>query len=165
MRNKKYVREIAEILQEAESILASKEDSKFHYKVTVVSLVLHGMPIKEVVKNTKVGIRTIQEWVKIADEQGCNALRPKKSPGRARSLNQAQEAEVKQAVLSDPEEYGYCVWEGKTVAAWIQKQFGITISVRACQYLLKRLGFSRIRPQTYPNHQKNQEPREEYKKN
>ena len=165
MRNRIYIRKPDEILKEAEAILTSNEDAEFHYKVTVVSFVLRGMPVKNVAENLNVDVRAVQRWVKTADENGFDALRPRSATGRPRLLSDEQESRVKAAVLSAPEEYGYNVWDGKSVSHLIRKEFNISISVRSCQYLLKKLGFSIIRPQTHPNHQKNQEPRDEFKKN
>ena len=165
MRNRIYVREPDVILKEADAILASNEEAEFHYKVTVVSFVLRGMPIKDVAKNLNVDVRAVQKWVKAADEEGFDSLRPRSATGRPRLLTGDQEALIKEAVFSAPEAYGYNVWDGKSVSHLIKKEFNIDISVRSCQYLLRRLGLSVIRPQTQPNHQKDQGPRDHFKKN
>ena len=165
MRNKVFARSTDEILKEADAILASNEDAEFHYKVTVVSIVLRGMSIKDVADSLSVDVRAVQKWVKAADEQGFDSLRPRTATGRPRLLTEEQKAWLKTAVHSAPETYGYNVWDGKSVANLIKKKYDIGISVRSCQYLLRELGLSVIRPQTQPNHQKDQSPREDFKKN
>ena len=38
------------------------------------------------------------------------------------------------------------VWDGKTLAAWIERQYGIVLGVRQCQRLFRRLGFRLRKP-------------------
>src|SRR6516162_11010121 len=38
------------------------------------------------------------------------------------------------------------VWDGKTLAAWIKRQYGIVLGVRQCQRLFRRLGFRLRKP-------------------
>ena len=67
---------------------------------------------------------------------------------------------------SDPKQFGYNVWDGITLSAYIKERLGINYSVRSCQYLFHKLGFSRICPQTYPSKgHENAPAREEFKKN
>ena len=165
MRTKKFTRSKEEIIKEAEAILQSNDDTAFLYKVTLVSLILHGLTVKEAAESAKVDVRAIQKWVKAADEQGFDALRSRKATGRPPLLSGIQKAEIKAAIECSPEEYGYRVWEGKTVSDFIKQWYGIKISVRSCQNLLSELGFSLLRPQPYPNHQKDQSPRDDFKKN
>jgi transposase len=165
MRTKLFTRSKDEIIKEADTILQSNDDAAFHYKVTLVSLVLHGLSVKEAAESASVDVRAIQKWVKTADEQGVDALRPSKATGRPPLLSDIQKSEIKAAIEGSPEEYGYRVWEGKSVSEFIKQWYGIKISVRSCQNLLSELGFSLLRPQPHPNHQKDQSPRDEFKKN
>ena len=38
------------------------------------------------------------------------------------------------------------LWDGKTLAAWIQRQYGISLGVRQCQRLFRQLGFRLRKP-------------------
>ena len=38
------------------------------------------------------------------------------------------------------------VWDGKTLAAWIKRQYSIVLGVRQCQRLFRRLGFRLRKP-------------------
>ena len=51
---------------------------------------------------------------------------------------------IKVVVTSDPNAFGYTVWDGPSLSDYIA-------CVRQCQRLLHELGFSLIRPQTFPS--------------
>ena len=38
------------------------------------------------------------------------------------------------------------LWDGKTLAAWIAKRYGIELGVRQCQRLFRQLGFRLRKP-------------------
>ena len=164
MRTKLFTRPKDEIIKEADAILQSNDAAAFHYKVTLVSLVLHGLSVKDAAESASVDVRAIQKWVKAADENGFESLRPRQATGRPPLLSETQKAEIKASIECNPEEYGYRVWDGKSVSDFIMKWYRIKISVRFCQNLLTELGFSLLRPQPHPNHQRDQTPREDFKK-
>jgi transposase len=47
-----------------------------------------------------------------------------------------------------PREFGLGgnVWDRKTLAAWIKRQYGMVLGVRQCQRLFRRLGFRLRKP-------------------
>jgi len=96
--------------------------------------------------------RSISNWIKKLNKSGGNleSLRDKKRPGRPSRLNSEQMSELKKVLQLAPEESGMTsnIWDGKTLSAYIEKQYGIIMKVRACQNLFHKLGFSlkRARP-------------------
>ena len=65
----------------------------------------------------------------------------------------------------DPKKYGYNVWDGPSLSAYIEKTYAVELSVRQCQRLFHSLGFSLVRPQTFPSKgEQNEQERTEYKK-
>ncbi len=88
-----------------------------------------------------------------------------KPKGRPATFSDTQLEKIKQAVSDDPENYGYHVWDGPTLSDYIKATYNIEYGTRACQKLFHRLGFSLIRPQTYPSLQNpDNEARDELKK-
>ena len=74
--------------------------------------------------------------------------------------------EIKKAVNDDPVNYGYNVWDGPSLSDFIKSQYNVDYGVRASQKLFHKMGFSLIRPQTYPSLEKpDDEAREDFKKN
>ena len=110
--------------------------------------------------------RTLHNWLKNVDESGWETLMSVKQNGRSCRLTDSQISSLQDAVKSDPEDFGYHVWNGQTLSDYIYSEFGIDYGVRASQYLLHRMGFSLIRPQTYPSlEEPDDEARDDLKKN
>lgn len=65
----------------------------------------------------------------------------------------------------DPKKYSQNVWDGPSLSAYIEDTYKIKLSVRQCQRLFHTLGFSLVRPQTFPSkREQNEAERTEYKK-
>jgi transposase len=95
--------------------------------------------------------RTVSNWIKRVNETGdIESLRSKKQSGRPPRLSEAQCQELKLIIQDPPEKHGITtnIWDGKSLSAYIEKQYGIILKTRACQRLFHKLGFSlkRARP-------------------
>lgn len=153
------------LIAEGNRIVSSSDDAKFIRKVTIVNLLLRGINAKLAADACGETDRTLSNWVKIADEYGFEALRPRKQPGRPQCLTESQKENIKVAVASDPNTFGYTVWDGPSLSDYIASQYGISLCVRQCQRLLHELGFALIRPQTFPSKGNEGSPlRDEFKK-
>ncbi len=165
MKVRRYIHNPKELLKQGEEIVKQNSDPKFVHRVTMVNLVLSGARTKDLSKYCGDSIRAINLWVKKVDEQGWESLRTVKQKGRPAVLSDMQLEEIKQAISNDPENYGYHVWDGPTLSEYIKAVYNIEYGVRACQNLFHLLGFSLIRPQTYPSLENpDNEAREEFKK-
>ena len=165
MRKHKYINNREELLTQGRSIVSESADNKFVHRVSMVNLMLSGIPAKELAKYCSESERTLQSWLKKVDEQGWETMISKKQTGRPSRLSNQQIEEIRIAVQAEPEQSGYNVWDGPTLSNYIKSQYGIEYGVRASQYLLHRMGFSLIRPQVYPSlEQPDDEAREAFKK-
>ena len=166
MPARQYKTEPARLLAEGQLIVNTTSDAKFQHKVEMVNLVLSGLTPSYLSTYCGDSKSTITRWVKIADEQGFEALKVKKQTGRKPKLTWEQKEEIRTAVEEDdPKKYGYNVWDGPSLSAYIEKTFAVELGVRQCQRLLHALGFSLVRPQTFPSKgEKNERERAEYKK-
>ena len=165
---REYINNPQDLLNEGKKLIQLSDDRVFAYRVTLVNLLLanNGMTTAALSELSGVPVRTLNDWVKKADETHFEALRPKTHPGKTARLTDEQYAEIKEALLRNPEEYGYQVWDGKSLSDFIQKTYEVTLGVRQCQRIFHKLGFSRIRPQTFPAlGDENSDEREEFKKN
>lgn len=166
MPARKYKTNPSQLLAEGQLIVNSTEDAKYQHKVEMVNLVLSGLTPSYLSRYCGDSKTAITLWVKIADEQGFEALKSKKPTGRPPKLSSEQISEI-QAVLEedDPKKYGYQVWDGPSLSAYIQDKYSIKLCVRQCQRLFHTLGFALVRPQTYPSKgEQNDEERSAYKK-
>ena len=162
-----YIHDPEELLKEGTKIISSSSDAKYIIRVAFVNFILAKTATPQELSNLS-GIpkRTINSWVKKADEEGFESLKAVKQPGRTPRLSEQQKAEIKDALEREPEESGYRVWDGSTLSDYIQEQYGTALGTRQCQRLFRALGFSQIRPQKYPSlGEQNEEERENFKKN
>ena len=166
MPARKYKTDPAQLLAKGQEIVHITSDAKYRHKVEMVNLVLSGLTpsyLSTYCGNSK---RTITLWVKISDEQGFEALKPKKPSGRPAKLTKEQLAEIRTVLEEDdPKKYGHNVWEGPSLSAYIEDTYAVKLSVRQCQRVFHTLGFSLVRPQTLPSKgEHNKAERTEYKK-
>ena len=166
MPARKYKTNPEELLAEGQLIVNSTTDAKYQHKVEMVNLVLSGITPSYLSTYCGDSKNAITLWVKIADEQGFEALRVKRQTGRPPKLNSTQITQIRMVLEEDaPKKYGYNVWDGPSLSAYIEKAYGVKLCVRQCQRLFHNLGFSLVRPQTYPSKgEKNAAERDEYKK-
>ena len=167
MPTREYVTDPQKLLAEGQMIVASTEDSRFQHKVECVNIVLGGMMPSELGKYVAESKNTITMWVKIADEQGFEALHAKKQPGRPTKLSKVQLEEI-EAILKedDPAGHGYRVWDGPSLSNYIKRKYSVSLSVRQCQRMFHGMGLALIRPQTFPSlDEDNDSERTGFKKN
>ena len=166
MNNRKYKTDPELLLKQGKEIMSSSDEAKYHFRVFAVNMVLSGTPASQVGGYAGYTKAAVTGWVKTADEIGFEALRTKSHPGRPKKLTEDQYDEIDTVLQKDPKEYGYKVWDGPSLSDYIKKQYSIDLCVRQCQRMLHALGFSLIRPQTYPSKgYEDTEERETYKKN
>ena len=166
MPARKYQTDPAQLLAEGKQIVHSTSDAKYRHKVEMINLVLSGLTPSYLSTYCGDSKRTITLWVKIADEQGFEALKTRKPTGRPSKLTKEQKAEIRAILEEDnPKKYGHNVWDGPSLSAYIEKTYAVKLSVRQCQRLFHSLGFSLVRPQTFPSKgEQNEQERTEYKK-
>lgn len=91
---------------------------------------------------------TVWEWVNAFNEGGIEGLRYKKPPGATPRLDEEEREQLKADVLAGPRALGYefSNWSGKTLSHHIKVQFSKQMGPRAVQKLLKKMGFTRQKP-------------------
>lgn len=166
MNNRKYHTDPEILLAQGKAIMTSSDESKYLFRVFAVNMVLSGTPASQVGASAGFTKAAVTGWVKAADEQGFEALRPQQKAGRPPKLTQDQLKEIDVILQDDPKEHGYKVWDGPSLSSYIKSKYNIDIGVRQCQRIFHSLGYSRIRPQPYPSKEyENTEEREAFKKN
>lgn len=166
MNNRVFKSDKEALIAEGKRIVLSSDDAKYLRKVTIVNLMLGGMKPKVLAEACGETARTLSSWIKAVDEHGFESLRAIKQSGRPSKLSDEQKEEIKVVIASDPTNYGYNVWDGPTLSNYIENKYNVSYSVRQSQRLFHALGFSLIRPQTFPSKGSEASPeREEFKKN
>jgi transposase len=124
------------------------EESRYDHRLHGVLLVAQGMTCPEVAKLLGDAPRTVEYWIRHFEQKGLAGLWEGERSGRPRRLSAKQLQEINIAVRRMPREVGLSgnLWDGKTLAAWIERQYGISLGVRQCQRLFRQLGFRLRKP-------------------
>ncbi len=124
------------------------EESRYDHRLHGVLLVAQGMSCPEVSRLLGDSPRTVEYWVRRFEERGLSGLVEGERSGRPRRLNGEQWEEINSALRQPPESAGIPrgLWDGKGLAAFIKKRYGVTLGVRQCQYMFKAFGFRRRKP-------------------
>jgi transposase len=124
------------------------EESRYDHRLHGVLLVAHGMRCPEVAALLGDAPRTVEYWIRGFAEKGLAALREGARSGRPRRLSEKHLRGINAALRRMPRELGLSgnLWDGKTLAAWIEREYGIALGVRQCQRLFRQLGFRLRKP-------------------
>lgn len=130
-----------------QEIQRSKE-SRYDHRLHGVLLVAQGLTCPDVGRLLGDAPRTVEYWVRRFEDQGLAGLTEGERAGRPPRLNAAQMREVNRVLRDRPTDAGMPVnlWDGKTLAAWIEKTYGIQLGVRQCQRLFRQFGFRLRKP-------------------
>ena len=151
MNRRKYINDPSILLKEGKEIMLSHDGTRYYFRVFSVNFVLNGMSAAEVAEIAGVSRSTVSNWVKLVDEKGFEALKTVKQSGRPSGLTADQKSEIDIVLQREPSEFGYKVWDGPALSAYINKTYDIELSTRQCQRLFHELGYSKIRPQVFPS--------------
>ena len=124
------------------------EESRYDHRLHGVLLVAQGMSCPEVSRLLGDSARTVEYWVRRFEERGLSGLVEGERSGRPRRLNDKQLEEINSVLRQAPESVGVSrgLWDGKGLAAFIKKRYGVMLGVRQCQYMFKAFGFRRRKP-------------------
>jgi transposase len=124
------------------------EESRYDHRLHGVLLVAQGMSCPEVARLLGDAPRTVEYWVRRFEEKGLAGLVEGERSGRPRRLNDEQLEGIKSVLRQPPEFVGITcgVWDGKGLAAFIKKQYGVNLQVRQCQNMFNSFGFRRRKP-------------------
>lgn len=135
LHSAKWIRELIRA-----SVRASCE-SHFLHRLHCVLLVAENRSCYEVAQWFGENPRTIQRWVHAFNNHGMEALRPHHSGGRHAKLADAQMQRLVLDLQEPPRLFGYTErkWGGKLLAQHMESSYGIKLSVRQCQRIIRGL--------------------------
>ena len=111
-----------------------------------------GMPVMQIVEHSGLSWYAVNAAIKRYRESGSSALKPEargKKEGSGRVLNEVQEAAVRQIICDKrPEQLKmeFALWSRAAVMQLIERECGISLSVRGVGNYLKRWGFTPQKP-------------------
>jgi transposase len=123
-------------------------ESRYDHRLHGVLLVAHGLSCPEVARLLGDAPRTVEYWVHRFEQDGLAGLVEGERSGRPPRLNASQLAEIGTALRGTPEATGLSghLWDGKSLSAFVECQFGVELGVRQSQRLFRQLGFRLRKP-------------------
>ena len=124
------------------------EESRYDHRLHGLLLVAQGMTCPQVAHLLGDAPRTVEYWVRRFEQQGLAGLKEGDRPGRPARLNAAQRRGVGRVLrrYASDAGMGVTLWDGKTLSAWIEKEYGVRLGVRQCQRLFRQVGFRLRKP-------------------
>ena len=111
---------------------------RYSHRLHAVLLVGTGINCYQVAEWFGDNARSIESWVSAYNLLGVDGLKCQPGAGRPGRLTAAQSAQLARDLASAPDSPGrqQC-WSGKRLALHLERQFGVTLSLRRCQRLLQ----------------------------
>jgi transposase len=124
------------------------DESRYDHRLHGVLLVAQGMSCPEVGRLLGDSARSVQYWVHRFEAEGFAGLAEGERQGRPSRLSEKQLAEISAVLREPPSSVGLSLnlWDGKTLAQFIEQRWDIEIGVRQCQRLFRQLGFRLRKP-------------------
>jgi transposase len=124
------------------------EEARYDHRLHGVLLVAQGLTCPEVAALLGDAPRSVEYWVRRFEETGLAGLQEGERPGRPPRLSPQQWGEVDAVLRKAPREVGMAgnLWDGKTLSAWIERQYEARLGVRQCQRVFRQLGFRLRKP-------------------
>jgi transposase len=124
------------------------EESRYDHRLHGVLLVAQGMSCRQVSELLGDAPRTVAYWVRRFERDGLGGLTEEERPGRPRRLSEDQIRGIDVALRMQPTDFGLTgnLWDGKTLSAYVKRQWDVSLGTRQCQRLFRQLGFRLRKP-------------------
>ncbi len=124
------------------------EESRYDHRLHGVLLVAQGMSCRQVSELLGDAPRTVAYWVRRFEDDGLSGLTEEERLGRPRRLSEEQFQGIDAALRMQPTDFGLTgnLWDGKTLSAYVKRQWDVRLGTRQCQRLFRQLGFRLRKP-------------------
>jgi transposase len=134
--------------------IAGEKNAKQRDRLRAVRLALDGLTCPVIRDKLDRSKDFVQTWCYAYRDGGIEAIPPSKQRGRTPRLSPPQETQLKARLDAGPlPRDGVCALRGRDVARIVEEEFGVRYTLDGAYDLLRRLGYSSLRPR--PGHRKN----------
>lgn len=142
-------------IPDAETFIAGIQDEisrtregRYFHRLHVVLHVLHGASSYEAAHFYGDSPRSVEYWLHRLLSQGLAGLAEGDRPGRPSRLSSSDQQRLRSEIRRSPRELGYDqnLWDGLLLSHHLEEHYAISLSVRQCQRLFHKLGFTLQRP-------------------
>ncbi len=119
------------------------EEARYDHRLHAVLLVSQGMTCPDVALKLGDSVRAVENWTKGFEQNGFSALSDKPRSGRPSRLTEEHLMKIGAALRKRPADVGLTgnLWDGKTLSAFIRREYSVVLKVRQCQRLFRKLSF------------------------
>ena len=113
------------------------EESRYDHRLHGVLLVAQGMSCRQVSELLGDAPRTVAYWVRRFERDGLGGLTEEERSGRPRRLDEAHIRGIDEALRRQPRDFELTgnLWDGKTLSAYVKRQWDVDLGARQCQRL------------------------------
>ena len=125
------------------------DESCYDHRLHGVLLVAQGLTCPKVAELLGDAPRSVEYWVNRFETHGFAGLAEKPKTGRPGRLTAAQLGQIGTALRQSPVDGGMAganLWDGKTLAGYLNQRLGVKLGVRQCQRLFRQLNFRLRKP-------------------
>lgn len=124
------------------------EEARYDHRLHGVLLVAEGLSCRQVASLLGDSPGTVGNWIHRFNERGLAGLAEGDRPGRPSRLSPEQLAEIDRMLRGSPSAVGLAgnLWDGPSLAAFIEDHYGLSLGVRQCQRLFRKLNFRLRKP-------------------
>jgi transposase len=139
-----------EMLLVLQDEIRRSQEARYNHRLHAVLLVAQGMSAPKVAQFLGDGTRTVQYWVRRFNAEGLSGLLEGERSGRLARLSEFQLKRIGVILLESPQSQGLTatLWDGRTLAEWLRRNWAVKLSVRQCQRVFRRLGFRQAQAMT-----------------
>ncbi|MCM3339947.1 winged helix-turn-helix domain-containing protein [Paenibacillus sp. MER TA 81-3] len=137
-------------LEEVKQAMRKARDRRMYERCLAISLHLQGHSVKEIAHTLNRSTQTVTTYIKAYDQSGLPGLQMNHSPGAPVRLSDEQLEQLKQTIAyCVPHEVGFIARHTCTlelIAAFIEREFGQSYSLRGVSKMMHRQGLSYTKP-------------------
>lgn len=118
------------------------DESRYNHRLHAILLVVQGMTCRQVAAVFGDSLRVLEYWVRDFERDGLAGLLECRRLGRPRRLTDEHLQIIGKVLQEPPSKAGLAarVWDGKTLCAYVRREFSVNLGIRQCQRLSKSLG-------------------------
>jgi transposase len=145
--------------------ISRNREGRYFHRLDVILYVLQGASPYDAARLFGHSPRTIEYWLHRLLSDGLAGLWDGNRSGRPGRLSATDLQKLRNELQRSPRDLGYSqnLWDGVLLSHHLAKKYSISFSVRQCQRLFHKLGFSLQRPRRQPS-EANSELQESFKK-
>ena len=134
--------------------MKNTSDKKNYRRLLAVIQKSNGRTFEDIAKEHGVSIRTVQRWISAYLKTGTKGLEIKKTGGTKFRITDEDREIMLSVLFNDPNIFGYIrnTWSLRSLAKCLTKEFGISISFKHLQRILKDMGIRCKRPKLELEH-------------